>query len=137
MLTFLIAAALLLPVPPRPVAAEAQLRAVEHAWITAAIQHDRSMLDRLLAADFVDISYRGERRTKADVLHAQAAPSGSRQILSDLQVRVYGETGIVTGVNTVTMTKRAPVRVRFTDVFVRTKDGWRAVSAQETIERAQ
>lgn len=137
MLTLLIAAALLRPAPPRPVTAEAQLRAVEHAWIAAAVQRDRATLDRLLAADFVDISYRGQRRTKADVLRAQAAPPGSRQTVSDLQVRVYGDTGIVTGVNTVTITKRAPVRVRFTDVFVRTKDGWRAVSAQETIERSQ
>jgi ketosteroid isomerase-like protein len=136
MMPLLIAAALLAAPPPRPAAADARLRAVEHEWITAAVHRDRATLDRLLADNFIDISYRGQRRTKADVLDAQAAPPGSRQTLSDLQVRVYGETGIVTGVNTVSIGKQAPVRIRFTDVFVRAGNGWRAVSAQETIERA-
>jgi hypothetical protein len=132
MLTLLLAAALI--APPPPAHADAQLRAVEHAWIAAAIHRDRSTLDHLLAPDFVDISYGGQRRTTAEVLRAQAAPPGSQQTLSDLRVRVYGATGIVTGVNTVTIKDQAPVRVHFTDVFVRAKDGWQAVSAQETVE---
>lgn len=132
MLPILILVALL--APPRPVSAADQLQALERTWLAAAVHHDRATLDRLLADDFIDISYRGERRTKADALQAPAAPPGSRQSLSNLDVRLYGTTGIVTGVNTVTIAGREPARIRFTDVFVRMRDGWRAVSAQETLE---
>ena len=51
-----------------------------------------------------------------------------------MRVRVWGAAGVVTGVNTVTARDGSfAVRVRFTDVFVRRGDVWKAVSAQETL----
>jgi len=51
-------------------------------------------------------------------------------------VRVFGDTAIATGINTVhSKTKGWTVEVAFTDVFVRARGQWRAVSAQETLQK--
>ncbi|HVC21733.1 MAG TPA: nuclear transport factor 2 family protein [Vicinamibacterales bacterium] len=116
--------------------AAAQLRSLEQAWLRAARDRDTATLDRLLAKDFVHIAYTGRVLSKRDALQAPVAPSGVRQTLSQLRVRTYGHTGIVTGLNTATTPSGAvAVRLRFTDVFVRSGRRWQVVSAQETAEQ--
>jgi ketosteroid isomerase-like protein len=115
---------------------EALIR-VEQSWVEALERRDAEAVGAILAEDFVDTSYRGERHNRRQALEGLASPSraDTTQRLSDLDVRLYGSVGIVTGVNTVT--GRNPdftVRVRFTDVFVRRNGVWKAVSAQETLE---
>jgi ketosteroid isomerase-like protein len=110
---------------------------VEQSWVEALERRDAAAVGAILADDFVDITYRGERRNRRQALEGLASPSRAEttQRLSDLDVRLYGSVGIVTGVNTVT--GRGPdftVRVRFTDVFVRRSGVWKAVSAHETLE---
>jgi ketosteroid isomerase-like protein len=110
---------------------------VEQSWVEALERRDAAAVGAILSDDFVDTSYRGERRNRRQALEGLASTSraDTTQLLSDLDVRLYGSVGIVTGVNTVT--GRNPdftVRVRFTDVFVRRSGVWKAVSAQETLE---
>ena len=108
---------------------------LEQHWVTAAAAHDHAALDAILADDFIDISWQGKLRGKADALSALAAPAQTRQYLSGLKVRLYGDTAVVTGLNTVTAADRSfTAYIRFTDVFVRQAGAWRAVSAQETPE---
>ena len=93
------------------------------------------MLDGLLADGFVDSTFRGATRTKREVLAGPAAGGAYRSLrLDDLAVRTYGSTAIVTGVNVLRGTAGDEVRVRFTDVFIRRRGRWRAVSAQETLQ---
>ncbi len=131
--------ALLLFAPARASArpdAATQLRRLEQVWLRAEMGHDRTTLDRLLAKDFVHITWQGRVLTKADTLAAPIAPAQAVQTLSQLRVRIYGNTGIVTGLNTVTMQNgQMRTGLRFTDVFIRRDGLWRAVSAQETAER--
>ncbi len=116
---------------PKPAAHE--LIQLEHRWIRASATHDTTVLDQLLAADFVEITYDGRIRHKADVLRGRVAP-GTVQTLSDLRVRFFGTTAIVTGLNTAANNQHGwTARLRFTDVFIRDRAGWHAVSAQETL----
>ena len=120
---------------PGPAQAEvaARLRALENTWLRAATARDTSTLDGLLASDFTHIDYRGRMLSRVDALRSTSAPPGVHQTLSDERVRIYGSTGIVTGVNTITGPDgREALRLRFTDVFVRVSSRWKAVSAQET-----
>jgi ketosteroid isomerase-like protein len=91
-------------------------------------------LDGLLADDFLDNAYNGNVYAKQEILArlAQGGPTFPSLGLEETRVRVYGDTGIVTGVNVV-KTDGGPVRVRLTDVFRREGCEWRAVSAQETV----
>ncbi len=113
-----------------------RLEALEQRWLAASVAHDVATLRDLLADEFVDVSYQGTLRRKADLLGASAAPAKTRQALSELAVRLYGDAAVVTGVNTVTADDGSfTVRLRFTDVFAKQSGRWRAVSAQETVQK--
>jgi len=117
---------------------EKQLEDLEQHWLDTSLSQDRAGLDAILMDDFEDVSWQGELRGKTEIMAiAMAAPVKSTQTLSDLKVRVHGEMGVVTGVNTTEAADKSfTVKVRFTDVFVKDKGQWRALSAQETIERS-
>jgi ketosteroid isomerase-like protein len=109
---------------------------LEQRWATATGTRDHAVLDSILADGFVDVSWQGKLRGKADALAAPAAPVKTEQTLSELTVRIYGDAAVVTGLNTaVAADKSFTARVRFTDVFVKQAGTWRAVSAQETLEK--
>lgn len=109
---------------------------LEHAWLQALETHDVDALQRILAEDFLDTSYDGQLRTKADQLAGGRDPTIESERLSELRVRVFGDAAIVTGLNTVTGAQHAwTVRIRFTDVFVKRDGRWQAVAAQETLYR--
>jgi ketosteroid isomerase-like protein len=115
-----------------------QLLDLEHRWLTAAMQRDTAALGQILADDFVDVTYKGSLRDKTDHLKSTLAPGNTQQTLEELKVRIYGDTGIVTGQNTITAKDHSfTAHVRFTDVFVRRAGRWQAVSAQETLEQAE
>jgi hypothetical protein len=110
---------------------EAVLKAMEQTWIIAIANTDRGTMNRLLDDSFVETSPNGQRRTKSDLLLASPPPPGSSQALTDVDVRLLGDTAIVTGTNRFRPSPVAqPVDYSFTDVFMRKADGWRVVSSQ-------
>jgi ketosteroid isomerase-like protein len=117
---------------------EKQLEDLEQHWLDTSLNQDHAGLDAILMDDFEDVSWQGELRGKTEIMAiAMAAPVKSSQTLSDLKVRVHGDLGVVTGVNTAEAADKSfTVKVRFTDVFVKNQGQWRALSAQETIEKS-
>jgi ketosteroid isomerase-like protein len=113
--------------------AVAQIEQVERDWLAALRNDDRAALGRILADDFTDISVHGEVRHKAEAVAHRVAPD-TVQHVHDLQVRVYADTAVATGINTVHSRAQGwSVDVAFTDVFVHRHGRWQAVSAQETL----
>lgn len=137
LLTLALVASLVSNLSAAAAPADAQrLLDLEQRWLTAGERRDIPALKEILADDFVDVSYQGKLRSKADHLDATLAPSKSRQTLDELKVRLYGDTGIVNGLDhVVTADGSATYEVRFTDVFVKRDGRWQAVSAQETLEK--
>jgi ketosteroid isomerase-like protein len=113
---------------------EKALLEMENRWVTALDRRDPKAVDCLLAEDFVDSDATGQLRTRQQVLDAVPNRKTYAQHLEDLRARVYGDTGIVHGVNRISDKDGKEVaRVRFTDVF-RYRDGqWRAISGHETM----
>lgn len=103
-----------------------------------AISHsDTATLDRMTADDYTIIDLFGRLRTKSEII--QGFKSGAIKFTSrsvdDLNVRVYGNTAVVTGRVTQQATvdgKDANGQHRFTRVYVRGKSGWQSVTAHET-----
>ena len=116
---------------------KAQVLALEAAWLKAAQERDVAVLRRVLSDDYVDISYKGILRHKADALRAPALDLKKYvQQIDDEQVRLFGNTAIVTGHGV--LRDRSGKRVgswRFTDVLVNGGGGWQAVSSEETAEQ--
>src|SRR5262245_42483845 len=84
--------------------------ALEQAWSTAFQKHDLPAIERLLAEEFVGIDGRGVVSNRADELNeARERPAGAPpspmeilgEQITDVQARVYGETAVVTALNTV------------------------------------
>lgn len=118
-------------------AARAAITRLEARWLAAVgPDGDRRELATILADDYVDIDWQGRIRHKSDLLQAPPPARDTTQHVSGLQVRVWGDAAVATGVNTVHSTSKGwTVEVPFTDVFARIDGQWRAVSSQETLRR--
>ena len=71
---------------------------LEMQWRDAVIHHNVRVMDRLLADDYLGISANGTVETKTEELAQSRA--GTLRIksldLSDIKVRIYGNTAVVT-----------------------------------------
>jgi|SRR5450432_860506 ketosteroid isomerase-like protein len=105
---------------------------MENEWLEAK---DARELDRILAPDFLHAVAQGAFLTKAQhIAWVVGHPHDSevQRRLEKMQVRVYGDTAVVTGM-VIRSRRNADVESNvFTDVFVKGPQGWQAVSAQET-----
>jgi|GEM_PF-6771152 len=108
---------------------------LENHWLLALRQHETLYLNQLLAPDFIDITYKGELKTKSDILSLAANDNKNmKEQLTGIKVCEYKNTAVVTGVNNITLKDiNQKILIRFTDVFVKKEKHWCAVSAQETL----
>ncbi len=110
----------------------------ERAWSAAFLRHDLEAISQLLSDDFVGIDGRGVVSDKAAELEeAKPPPPGTAvpilvgEELSDIRVRSYGDTAVLTAINTARFSSRrgdSTVRYRRTTVWVRSGDRWQCVS---------
>lgn len=118
--------------------AQAQVVAAERSWSAAFLAHDRDALARLIADDYVGIDGRGWVSDKAAELDEAGPPKAGTtapvlvgEELSDVLVRVYGDTAVLTALNTArfsTAGTASTIRYRRTTVWVRRDDRWQCVS---------
>jgi|SRR5215813_8021722 len=118
--------------------AEDEIKDLEEIRNQAVLHGDVGVLDRLTSDDYTFITLRGEMRTKSDILKGFASGSfhyESRQI-SDLKVRVYGDTAVVTGRSVqkgMENGKDYSGDYWFTRVYVKQKGHWLTVALQTTL----
>ena len=104
----------------------------------AVEQNDAKTMAEILADDFVLVEGDGKRSTKADLV--DDAKSGKthyvRQDDSERTVAVFGDTGVVTAklhAKGIEDGVKVDYSQWFTDVYVRTRNGWRYVYAQSSL----
>ena len=138
MLFLTMLAALAAPVPASPCAgpdarSEDAVRAAEYRWVRLLETRDAAGLACLLAPEFADTTWAGQRLTRTDVLAALPRRAGVRLTLTDLAVALHGDVAIVQGLNRQTNAAGKVLGVvRFTDIFLHRGGRWQAISAQET-----
>jgi ketosteroid isomerase-like protein len=117
-----------------------QILELERQSKEAAIHRDAAFTERTLAEDYIAIGPLGQVTTKADTVAARkrAQLHYDSMEISELVVRVYGRTAVVTG--------RAEVKgtdlgedfsgpYRFTRVWVKRDGHWETVHYQVTVTR--
>ncbi len=114
---------------------ERELMQMEHDWSAAYLSHDVSIVDRILADDFIGTDGRGIMTDKKQELEDARSENPNRKVLSeaidDMKVRVYGDTAIVNGRTTEKIQsggKEFVIQYRRTDVFVKRNGRWQCVS---------
>ena len=112
---------------------QARLQQLNEQYIAAAVNADVSWYDQHLAEDFVCMDSEGLVLNKEAFLRRTAGgPYVSNYRLEDVKVRIYGETALVQATGLFTRKDGAPGMCRYTDVYVRSADDWKVVSAQIT-----
>jgi hypothetical protein len=115
-----------------------KIRALEEERNQAIVHGDAATLDRMTSDDYTFITLRGELRTKAQIVKdfgSGAAKYQSREI-SDLNIRVYGNSAIVTGRATqkgMENGKDYSGDYWFTRVYVNQHGQWQTVALQTTL----
>jgi ketosteroid isomerase-like protein len=115
---------------------QARLRQLNEQYIEAVMNADVQWYQQHLADDFVCIDSEATVFDKESFLERTSrGPYVSNYRLEDVNVRIYGETALVQATGLFTRKDGAPGMCRYIDVYVRTADDWKVVSAQ--ITRAQ
>jgi ketosteroid isomerase-like protein len=115
-----------------------ELNQIQQRLIKAWIEKDRETIDSILADDWRVTDPAGRVLTKAQVL--AELDSGERKLesgtIDDVDVRFFDDVAVVTGRTAATGSYQGTsvsVSFRFTDVFVKQNDKWRAVASQATM----
>ena len=117
--------------------AEQEVRGVLKQMIDADLKGDAGALDRTTTEDYTITRDNGVVRTKAETV--QGIKDGTTKfdsfVVSDVLVRVYGETAVVTfhgDIHGSRAGKDMSGQFREVRVFVKRDGAWRAVMAQRT-----
>jgi ketosteroid isomerase-like protein len=114
---------------------EQELRKLENDWLSAYISGDKATYDRIVADDFTGTDEsaikRGKEQDRAAQLPAAPVP-GAIALNEDMQVRLYGETAVITG-RIVTKAKVGDQEItgfatRFTDTWLKRQGRWQIVA---------
>ena len=116
---------------------EQEIRRLEREWFDSYVGGDRAAFDRIVADDVVITYGNGSVGNKSQAIAEIKVPADSSYSLTgdDIQVRVYGDTAVVTGRVTEKGTfngRNLNSQSRYTDVWVRRNGRWQVVAAQNT-----
>ena len=116
---------------------EKSILALEDAWGRALQEKDRPTLDRIVAPDFTFIEPDGSVRDRKSYLENRSTDPVeiASFVGSELSVKVFGETALVTGVSTIAETrggKRDRFSLRWKELWRKNPVGWQVVAGQAT-----
>ncbi len=116
---------------------EDQIKKLEQGWAQATIKGGVAAVDQYEADDIVSTDPSGRVTDKAQ--DKKDLSSGDLKFqsieLSDLKIRVYGNTAVVTGAETLKATYKGQDisgNYRYTDIWAKRNGKWQAVGSQAT-----
>ena len=117
----------------QPSGVEQAIRQLDKERIQAQIGADPVALDRIYADDFIGVGPSGTVRTKAQVISDFTSGSLKFQSITtaEVQVRVYDNTAVETGLSTMIgqdKGRAVPRDTRFTRVWIKQQGRWRLVA---------
>lgn len=117
--------------------AEDEIKKLEMDRAAAVVKGDMAYVEKQTAEDYTFINMFGQTTDKKQLMDAMK--SGDLKLsaddLSDIKVRVYGNTAVVTGKSTIKGTMHgqdASGQSLFTRVFVKKGGHWQTVALQQT-----
>lgn len=127
--------------PQKNAAAEEFIRLSEKQWAESVASGDASVVQRILADDFVGVDPKGRLYTKPQMVEeTRTAPKYFlSNHLNDVKVRFYGNMAIAQGSETWERRTGEPRRGRFvwTDTWLRRAGKWQIVAAEDLTAPAE
>ena len=116
---------------------EEQLKKLETDRAAAVVKGDVATLEKQTSDDYTLINMNGQMSDKSQMVNA--FKSGQTKLtsdeVSDMKVRVYGNTAVITGKADVKGTlggKDVDGQIMFTRVYVKKSGNWQSVAFQQT-----
>ena len=112
-----------------------EVKAVEQRRVQALTSRDYAALEKLLGDDLTYTHSNGRFETKAQLLESLRSGNLEYRLMqhSDVQVRSYGDTAVMTGRSRLKVISKAhhlEVPIRFTLVYVKRAGEWQLVAWQ-------
>jgi uncharacterized protein (TIGR02246 family) len=107
---------------------------LEDQWRAAQQRNDKAAFDRLLSPDLTFVGTSGSFRNKSGFIASRDTswiPRAETYTSTEVSVRFYGETAIVTGLGATTGAG-VTAKARFTHVWAKSKGKWLLVAIQRT-----
>jgi len=115
---------------------EQQLKKIEQDWADAYVKRDPAVMQRIVADDFSFVGPDGSMVKKDEYIKSITGDTTFTSFKMDaLNVRVYGDAAVVSGIASISAKTKGEDengRYSFTDVFVKQKGEWKAVSGHVT-----
>lgn len=110
------------------------VREAAEGWTQAAVKQDSAALNKWLADDLQYAHAGGNTQNKEQYVAAvmKGAPHYESFTFSDVTVRLYGKTGVMTGFVDVKMPGRDSFRVRTLQVYTEKDGHWQMAAHQST-----
>lgn len=102
-------------------------------WRQGAIQQDKALLEKYLAADLVYTHGGGQKQTKAEyIASVLKGPSHYKAMVpSDTRIRLYGDMAVLWGLVDVTPGKGETYRTRTLEIYKRHANGtWQMIQKE-------
>jgi len=114
---------------------QAHIRQAESDWAESVVTNDVSVLERILADDFVAVDIDGSHYSKADALkdardHASKFASNH---LNEVEIRFYGDAAVAQGSESWKKKDGAAGKFIWTDTWVRRNGKWQIVAAEDLV----
>ena len=111
---------------------EAEIRGLEDERFRAMVSADEAALQRLLSDQLVYTHSNASVDSKASLIESIRTRRPYQKIESpEREVRLFGDTAVVSGQARIDLGTRT-LNARYTDVWVKGKDGWQIVAWQST-----
>ena len=115
---------------------EEQLRKIEQDWADAYVKRDTAFAQKITADDFAFVGPDGNIVKKDEYVKSMTGDTIFAEFkLENLNVRIYGDTAVAIGTCAIKAQAKEEDesgKFSFTDVFVKQKGEWKAVSGQVT-----
>ena len=113
---------------------EELVRAAAEGWTGAAVKQDGAALKRYLADDLQYAHAGGQTQNKEEYITAVTTGPARYESLtfSDLKIKLYGKTAVLTGFCDVKMAGREVFRVRTLQVYTESGGQWQMAAHQST-----
>ena len=112
---------------------ESEVSALEEQRFKAMVAADLPALDRLLADKLVYTHSGGNVDTKASLVESIRTRRQYQKIdRTNEEVRLHGDTAVVTGQARIELSPPRTLNLRYTDVWVKGPAGWQMVAWQST-----
>lgn len=120
-----------------PSALQDLIKKMEYDRIQAGVHKDVASIAAVTAEEYVNIDFNGKVRNKAETLERIRSSEIQLQsnTLDEIEVRIYGDTAVVTGHATPNGTlngKDFGTPIRYSRVYVKKDRGWQVVLFQQT-----